>query len=231
MSKYEEKLAKLAREKIEQENNGTDKKSDANLSDRKSSSLKTKLNSDSVELMELEELSEQGIKNYRSRNTRNKALIAVLAILLLISVVTISILLVTTFFQNNAFLYVHGGVDAVYVVDGKEIDKFRTPTEIQGNRCLDIDILVKLRQKGTYTVKYAIEVYQGETRLQNVIARNYDKRFTEEENGIYSSDSPIEFDYNDTITICDGILLDAQYEDTLNIDNFRMEIHIYFERV
>ena len=234
MSKYEEKLAKLAREQMEKLYKDSANKNESNLSNSETEDtpkLRTRLKSNSVDLMELEEISEQGIKSFRSRNTRNKALIAVLAILLFISVVTISILLVMTYFQNNTFLYVHGGVKAVYLVDGEEINKFRTPTEIQGNRCLDVDILVKMKESGKYNVRYIIEVYQGDTRLENVIARNYDKRFTEGENGVYVSDNPIEFKYNDTITICDGILFDAQYEDTLNIENFHMEIHVYFERV
>ncbi len=234
MSKYEEKLAEIVREKMKDQLDATDKKTEANLSNDKiksQPSLKTKLKSKSIELMELEEINEQNIKNYKARNTRNKALIVILSVLLAISVATIAILLTMTYYRNNSFLYIHGGVDAVYLVDGKETDKFRTPNDVQGNRLLDIDIEVKMKEAGTFNIRYVIEVYQGDTRVENLDVPNFDSRFIKGTNASFTSESAITLKYNDTILLCSGILFDSQYEDSLNIDNFRMEIHIYFERV
>ncbi len=238
MAKYEEELKRLAREQIEKIENASLEDEEGLSVDDSSKDLEKKLKSKSVDSMDLEDVNEQNIKNYRVRNTRNKAIIVILTILLIIVVAVISILVSTIYYENNSFLYVHGSVDAVYIVEGEEMERFRTPTSIKGNRCLDIDIYVQVRQSGLYNVNFSIEVYAGEERLQNVIARNYDRRFiessvTDGDNTymIYRSENPINFSYDNSFRICDGILLDAQYEDVLNFENFHMEIHTYFERV
>ena len=45
--------------------------------------------------------------------------------------------------------------------------------------------------------------------------------FYEGGDGYYYSKNPIEG--NQTIYICGGVILDSEYESSLNVDNFRME--------
>ena len=53
--------------------------------------------------------------------------------------------------------------------------------------------------------------------------------FVEMLDGSYVTREPI--NGNQTITLCGGIILDYDYKDTLNVDNFRLFFHTYFEEV
>ena len=53
--------------------------------------------------------------------------------------------------------------------------------------------------------------------------------FYEGGDGYYYSSAPIKG--NQTIYLCGGIILDYEYEDSLNVYNFKLDFHVYFEKV
>ena len=199
-----------------------------NLGQPVRSSLRSKLNNDSIDLVELEQLNETNLKNFKARTRRNRVIIIVLTILLVITASTIGILLAISKLTNNSFLYIHGRVSATHVVDGYELNRFRTPTEIQGNRLLSIDLDLKIESSGNYNIRFTIDIFQNGEELDNTIIYEYNRTlFYAGNDGYYYSKNPIAGDQ--TIDLCEGVLIDYRYEHTLNIDNFRMEVHTYIE--
>lgn len=199
-----------------------------NLGQPVRSSLRSKLNDDSIDLVELEQLNETNLKNFKARTRRNRVIIIVLTILLVITASTIGILLAISKLTNNSFLYIHGRVSATHVVDGYELNRFRTPTEIQGNRLLSIDLDLKIESSGNYNIRFTIDIFQDGEELDNTIIYEYNRTlFYAGNDGYYYSKNPIAGDQ--TIDLCEGVLIDYRYEHTLNIDNFRMEVHTYIE--
>lgn len=199
-----------------------------NLGQPVRSSLRSKLNDDSIDLVELEQLNETNLKNFKARTRRNRVIIIVLTILLVITASTIGILLAISKLTNNSFLYIHGRVSATHVVDGYELNRFRTPTEIQGNRLLSIDLDLKIESSGNYNIRFTIDIFQNGEELDNTIIYEYNRTlFYAGNDGYYYSKNPIAGDQ--TIDLCEGVLIDYRYEHTLNINNFRMEVHTYIE--
>ena len=195
---------------------------------KKEKSLRTTLKSDSIDLVELEQLNEQNLRNFRARSKRNRAIIIVLTVLLVAVIVTIGILLGIARVTNNCFLYINGDGTAVHVVDGNELSRFRTPGEITGNRLLEIDLDLKIESSGSYNVRFTIQVFQDDQELENTIIYEPNRTlFSAGNDGYYYSKSPISGEQ--TINLCQGVLIDYHYENTLNINNFRMEVHTYLE--
>ena len=173
-------------------------------------------------------MNETNLKNFKARTRRNRVIIIVLTILLVITASTIGILLAISRLTNNSFLYIHGGVSATHVVDGYELNRFRTPTEIQGNRLLSIDLDLKIESSRNYNIRFTIDIFQNGEELDNTIIYEYNRTlFYAGNDGYYYSKNPIAGDQ--TIDLCEGVLIDYRYEHTLNIDNFRMEVHTYIE--
>lgn len=212
-------------EKSSVETNNKNKKTS-----KKDKSLRSTLKSNSIDLVELEELNEQNLRNFRARAKRNRAIIIVLTILLLLVIITIAILLGIARVANNSFLYVHGDANAVHIVDGNELSRFRTPGEITGNRLLEIDLDLKIESTGSYNVYFTIQVFQDDQELDNIIIYEPNRTlFSAGNDGYYYSKTFISG--GQTIDLCQGVLIDYRYENILNINNFRMEVHTYIEPV
>ncbi len=202
-------------------------KQPANENVKEKKDLRTKLKSDSINIQDLEALNEQNLRTYRFRTRRNRVIIITLAILLLLAIVGVAILFAVTHQNNNCFLYVRGA-DASYIVDGKEINRFRTPADIQGYRIYQFDLKLKIKSSGRYKIKCEIVVYQNNKKLDNILIYEPNSDlFVRDDTNSYESINPI--DGNQTITLCQGIIIDAQYERTLNANNFKMEVTTYFE--
>lgn len=198
--------------------------------DKKEKKVKQRLKSDNVTMDDLETINENNLKKYRTRSMRNKFVIAVLAILLLASITTIIVILNIKRLQNNCVLNVRGNVDAEFIVDGKKLNKFRTPMGIQGNRVYMIDTDIKINSTGSFNVYFTIEAYRAGELMQNTFGYsiNHDL-FYQQDNGKYTCLAPISG--GQTIDLFDGVVLDDAYADSLTTENFRLEVNIYFERV
>ena len=192
--------------------------------------FKERLRSSSYDLDDLEELNEQNLRYYRSRTRRNRMIIITLVVLLLAVIIGITLYLNMIYLQNNCFLYTHGDCNASYIVDDNEMKRFRTPNNLQGNRVLRADFDIKLESKGEFMVKFRIDVFQSDELMDNIIIY-YPNRdlFYNWHDGYYYSKEPISG--GKVIDLCQGVVLDIAYENTLNVDNFRLEFHTYFERV
>lgn len=206
---------------------------DTNNKDKKKEkdpTLRTRLKSNSIDLVELEQLNEQNLKNFSTRARRNRVIIIILTLLLLIVVATIGTLLGISKLANNSFLYTHGNGSAVYLVDGNELERFRTPTDVQGNRLLKMDLDLKIESEGSYNIKFTILIYQDKELLENTLVYEPNRTlFAYGNDGYYYSKEAISG--GQTINLCMGVLFDYRYENTLNINNFKMEIHTYLEKV
>ena len=212
--------------------NSIDKNTKANkIADKKGKkekSLRTTLKSDSIDLVELEQLNEQNLRNFRARSKRNRAIIIVLTVLLVAVIITIGVLLGIAKVTNNCFLYISGDGKAVHVVDDNELSRFRTPGEITGNRLLEIDLDLKIESSGSYNVRFTIQLFKDGQELENTIIYEPNRTlFSAGNDGYYYSKSPISG--QQTINLCEGVLIDYRYENILNVNNFRMEVHTYLE--
>ena len=198
--------------------------------DKKKKQIDQRLKSSNISIDDLETINEQNLKKYRSRTTRNKVVISVLILLLLAAITTIVVIASVKKLENNCELKVYGNVDAEFIVNGEKMDKFRTPVGVQGNRVYMIDTDIQINSTGQFNVYYVIEVFQSGVKLKNTFAYDYNHEFfTNSDNGRYSSVAPISG--GQTISLFDGVVLDDAYENTLNTDNFRMVVSIYFESV
>lgn len=192
--------------------------------------IKAKLASDSVSLKDLEKLNEDNIKQHSFRIRRNAVIIAVLAILLVVAITVIIVYTTLSKLESNCFLHIQGDATCSYVIDGKELEDFRTPSNLQGNRILEFDAKVKIESSGEYYVKFKIECYQGDELLKNTLIYepNLDL-FESNSDGYYYSHGAVSG--NQTISLCRGAILDLVYEKTLNVNNFRLEMTTIFEKV
>lgn len=192
--------------------------------------LKTKLNASSVEMADLEKLNEENIKTYSYRTRRNRVYIILLSILLVVTVIVVSVFAIIGRLKANCNMILHGRVNAAYIVDGKTLDEFRTPSSLQGNSILRLDIKIKINSSGLYNVRFMPETYKKGVKMKNTLIYkpNYEL-FEEGKNGVYYSIEPIQGDQ--IISLCEGVILDYYYKDSLNADNFKLNFHTYFEKV
>lgn len=198
--------------------------------DKKKQKTKNHLKTSNISMDDLETINENNLKQYRSRVTRNRFVIITLIILLIIAITTISIVVGIQRMANNCEIKIHGDVSADCYVDDQKLNKFRTPIGVQGNRVYIINTDVDIHSSGSYNVYFKIEVFQAGVKLNNTFAYEYNHDlFHATENGQYQSNSAISG--GQRIRLFNGVVLDDAYENTLNTDNFTMEINIYFEKV
>ena len=170
----------------------------------------------------LDDVNSKNIRQYRQGTRRNRLIIITLVILLIIAITVIIVYANVTRYDNNCFLYVKGG-SASYYINGKQMDEFRAPQNIQGNRTfefnLDIDVGNNARN-----VKFTIKLYQSGKLLDNIILYDLDHDvFTKGNDGYYYSKTKL----SNRIDLCGGVVIDIAYEDSLNINNFKMEVYTY----
>ena len=210
--------------------NATKLKNAKNGESSSAKKLRTKLTNSDTQITDLEKLNEENIKSYRFKNKRNKVVIAILSVLLAISIISIITFTIITKLKENCNFFVRGDADASFIINGEEIDEFRSPSNLQGNRIFKFDVEVKIESGGYYYVKFIPKCYQKGVLMRNVLVyeQNVDL-FYEGGDGFYYSREPIEGDQ--TIALCGGIILDYDYEDSLTVDNFKLDFYVYFEKV
>jgi len=195
----------------------------------KDKKLRTKLTKSDVELTDLEKLNDENIKQFRFKSKRNKVVIVLLSIMLAISITAISVYFAITKLETNCNMIAHGAA-ATFIVDNQEMDKFRAPANLQGNRVLILDIDIRIEEAGEFAIYFTPKAYQKGVEMDNVLIYEHNTDlFYDGGDGCYYSKNKIEG--NQTISLCNGIILDNAYENTLNVDNFRLDFHVYFERV
>lgn len=191
--------------------------------------IRTKLLNAQSEIDDLEKLNEENIKSYRFKSKRNKVLIVILSVLLALSIAIIVTYAVITRLKTNCNMYIHGEVDAVFIINGEEIDEFRTPANLQGNSILELNIEVKILTNAAYKISFKPECYQKGVLMQNTLIYEHNTSlFYEGADGYYYSKHPIQG--GQTIRLCGGVILDRDYEETLNVDVFKMDFRVYFEK-
>lgn len=190
--------------------------------------LHSKLSKDSVKNKDLDKLNEDNIKNYSFKSKRNKVVIVILSICLAIAVATIAIYLVISKLDANCSVQVHG-VNATVYIDDQQLSEFRAPSNLRGNSILSINLKIGIDEAGSYNVKFIPKCYQKNVLMENTLIYEHNTElFYEGGDGYYYSIKPIEG--NQMISICGGVILDYEYRDSLNVDSFRLEFHIYFEK-
>lgn len=190
---------------------------------------RTKLTTSNMNIRELEELTEQNIRQFKHRSRRNRAIIITLIVVLLIAITAVAVYARMIYLQNNCFLYTHGNVDAVYIVDGMEAKRFRTPAGLQGNRILRVDFDLSIEDSGNFEIRFRVDVYQSNELLENCFVYLPGDDFYDGRNGYYYTREPVSG--NAQYDLCSGVILDNAYEDTLNTENFKLEFHTYISRV
>lgn len=188
------------------------------------------LKSNSIELQDLEKLNDDNLKKFTFRKRRNRVVIIILSVLLVVAIASIIIYSTISKLENNCFLEVEGDASATYVIDGKELEKFRTPSNLQGNRILEFDTDIKIESSGSYYVHFQILCYQNGELLDNTLIYNPNLALFELGlDGCYYSRDVISGDQ--TIDLCQGVVLDMEYEHSLNVNNFTMKIVTVFDSV
>lgn len=195
----------------------------------KKKKLRTQLTNSESELTDLEKLNEENIKSYRFKSKRNRVVIVILSVLLVITIATVATFLIVSRLKTNCNFYIHGDVSASFIIDGIEMDEFRTPSNLQGNRTYKLDIKVRIDSNASYKIRFVPECYQKGVLMENTLVYEYNTDlFYEGVDGYYSI-NPIQG--GQTITLCGGIILDYYYENSLTADNFKLDFHVYFEKV
>ena len=191
--------------------------------------VKTKLTKNIEFLDDLEKLNEENLKTFQTKTKRNRFVIVLLSIALAAAIAVISVYLVITNLKTNCVMNVYGA-RATYIVDGEEMSRFRAPSNVQGNRILKLDIKLKIEESGSFYIRFQPKCYQNGKLMENTLIyeANLDL-FYEEADGSYYSKKPIKG--KQTIQLCEGIILDYYYKDTLNINNFKMEFETYLEEI
>ena len=203
------------------------KKNTNKKSESEPKQVKKKINKEeAIENADLEALNEQNILQHRFRSRRNKVIMYILISLLVVAVTVIAVYITLIRLKNTCFLHVNGA-DAVYIVDGEELSEFRAPQGIKGNSYYQFDLDLKINSSGNFNVKFKIDIYQDGVLIDNIIAypETTGGIFRKGEDEYYYSTTKVAG--NQTINLCQGVLIDSAYEDTLNIDNFRMNIYTY----
>ncbi len=184
------------------------------------------------DLSDLEQMNDENIKAYRFKSKRNKVIIILLSIMLTIAIASIATYIVIARLQANCRLYVHG-TDATFIVDGEELSAFRAPSNLKDGVILEFELELKLKDAGKYDIKFNALCYQKDVLMKNTLIYNksdlfYDGGIIEESDTFCYSKQPISG--KQTIRLCGGIIIDNGYK-SLNVDNFKMEFHVYCEKV
>lgn len=201
----------------------------------KKGEIRKKISQSSVDLDDLEKLNEENIKTHRYRAKRNQVYVVILSVLLVLAISVIAIYLVLTNVEENAFLYIHGDVEAVYCIDGNEMSKFSTPANIQGYSIFEVDIGVNVKSAGKYKIQFAVKCYLNNELMDNVLAYYLNSTDFKYDNltdfYVGKNDKVFEFNGGESLNLCKGIIIDEQYKNLVTKENFKMEVHTYFERV
>ena len=210
---------------ITSKNTGKSKKSSTSKSN-----LRSRLKSDSVDMVDLEKLNEENLKSRGFRGRRNQFIIIILSILLAISIAVIAVFISVSRIENNCFLRVSGDASASYLVDGKELSEFRAPATIQGYRVLRLDVDLQIESDGEYFIEFVVEVYQGSLMLSGVQLTGVNTNiFALAPDGMtYKSMTSISG--NQVLNMFTGVAINSQYEKTLNDSNFKLEVYTNLKR-
>ena len=191
---------------------------------KKSDSLRSKLKQDSLDEVDLELLNEQSIKTRSFRGRRNGVVIVVLSLLLAISIAVIAVGIAMRKMEYSCKLIIEGDVSAHFLIDDKKMTEFKVPASIGGNKVLKMDTDLNITSSGLYYVEFIVNVYQGSVLLNDVQLTGINvHEFNISSSGkTYRSISPIEGDRR--IDLFTGVAISKAYTQTLNINNFKMEV-------
>ncbi len=180
-------------------------------------------------LTDLEQLNEDNLQNYRYKARRNRVIIILLVVLLILAIGGVSVYMYISRLQTNCNMYAVGA-HCNYIIDGKELDKFRAPAGLQGNRILRVKIQLEILERGSYDIKYIPKCYKNGELLDNVLILGCNfNLFHEGGDGYWYSNTSIKG--RQKITLCAGVILDDSYEGDLNNDNFRLDFYTYLEKL
>ncbi len=220
---------KTAKNSTKSTKNPTKTTTKSTKSTTKSSTESDKTLKNNKQLEDLEKLNEENFKGFHNKSKRSKVVIVLLAFAIAIAIAVISVYVIIIRLDSNCRMIVHGA-DAVYIVDGEQLAEFRTPSNLQGNSRLNINIKLQINEIGEFNIKFRPEVFQNNVLIDNTLIYEPNTQlFVEAEDGWYRSRNPI--NGGQTINLCEGIIFDYYYKDSLNVDNFRMEFHTYLEKV
>lgn len=193
--------------------------------------LRAKLNGGSIAAVnDLEKINEQNIKNYKFRERRNRVIIIILIILLLLSLSWIAVYTSILMTKSNCFLYASGDSNVTFLVDGEEKTKFRTPANIQGDRLYVFDLSMRLDNAGEYTVEFIVYMYINGKKLTTRTAYEPNlELFSRSSDGWYRSTSTIQG--LEIFNLCQGVILDEEYLETLNTNSFKLEVYANIKKV
>ena len=187
------------------------------------------------DLVDLEQMNQENINSYRFKSRRNRVLIVTLVILLVTAIAVISIFLAVSKLQTNCNFYAHGA-DASFIIDGEKLSQFRTPANIQGNSRLEMEIELQIKDSGMFNIKFVALCYQKGQLMNNTLIYTPTMELFKEGALVYDENDPYYYSKqpihgNQTIRLCGGVILDYEYRDSLNVDNFKLEFHVYLEKV
>lgn len=172
---------------------------------------------------------DQTIRNHKSKSMRNVVIIILLLVSLIAAVGIVSTYVVISKLETNCYMHVDGG-RANYIINGMKINEFRSPSGIEGNRILKVEIKLEIKEFGKFRIKYTPKCYKGEEELENVLIYgcNFDL-FYEGGDGYWYSNEEIKG--GQTILLCRGIILDDNYNGNLDVKNFKLDFYTYLEKV
>lgn len=207
-------------------NSGTGKPTSSKTNSKTNQAKSKELKDEQKE--DLEKLNEENIKTYKYKSKRNKVVIALLSIMLAIAITVISVYIAISKLESNCYMIV-SGAKASFIVDGKELEKFRAPSNLKNDSVLVLNIELKIEEAGEFEISFIPKCYQKGVLINNtnVYGLNHDL-FYEKGDGTWCSRNKISG--NQTINLCHGVTLDY-YAEGLNVDNFKLEFCVYMKKV
>ena len=100
-----------------------------------------------------------------------------------------------------------------------------------GNSILHFNLEIEIEEGGNFNIVFYPKCYQKDMLMENTLVYEHNTNFFyyDEENDIYRSKDVVQG--NQKIKLCGGIILDKQYENSLTVDNFKLNFYVEFERV
>ena len=182
--------------------------------------------SEAEDLEDLEKINEEGLKNSATRGKRNQFVIVILALLLVLTLTFVIVFMVMQNVKTNCSLNLHGGVSAEYVVDGEEKSELRIRLDLQSNTILLIDLNLKIKESGSFKVKYKIKcLFKGE-EMKDFKVYEPDRDLFTLEDGYFVTKEPV----SGTFALCDGIVINDEFGSDFNGYDFSMVVDTYIER-
>lgn len=177
---------------------------------------------------DIDKINEERINQNATKRNRNVFIIILLIILLMLILGSAVIVLKIYQPNPNCFISISGDCRAESLVNSEPMTEFRSTSEVAGGSIYVIDIDLRLLEEGEYNISFTVNCYVSGNRLEDVKLLPEEIDETLDGEGKYHIAN---VSGNSTINLFNEVYLSGVGERYLNVNNFKMEIKIYIEKI